>query len=132
VGGLLLTEILKTSPKSHGTLFDLPATVQVAGAFVRESGVGDRCELAGGDFFQAVPPAADVYILKSVLHDWYDEDAGRILKAIRAAARPDTVLLVIDVVIGAPNQEAPAKFGDLNMMVAAGERERTRAAWEQL
>jgi signal recognition particle GTPase len=110
----------------------LPETVQDAGAFVRESRVGDRCELAGGDFFQAVPPAADVYILKSVLHDWYDEDAGRILKAIRAAARPDTVLLVIDVVIGAPNQETPAKFGDLNIVVAAGGRERTRAEWEQL
>ena len=110
----------------------MPATVQDAGAFVRESGVGDRCELAGGDFFQAVPPAADVYILKSVLHDWYDEDAGRILKAIRAAARPDTVLLVIAVVIGAPNQETPAKFGDLNIVVAAGGRERTRAEWEQL
>jgi len=39
------------------------------------------------------------------------------------------VLLVIEQVIAGPNEGAPAKFGDLNMMVAAGGQERTREEW---
>jgi hypothetical protein len=131
-GGLLLTEILKANPGLHGILFDLPDTVDDARAFVADSGVGNRCELVPGDFFKAVPAGADLYLLKSILHDWYDEDSARILMTVRAAARPDSVLLVIEQVIAGPNEGAIGKFGDLNMMIAAGGRERTREEWEDL
>ncbi len=131
-GGLLLTEILKANPGSRGVLFDLPGTVSDAHAFVAASGVAERCELVPGDFFKAVPTGADIYLLKSILHDWYDEDGARIHKTVRAAARPDGVLLVIERVLAGPNEGAPGKFGDLNMMVAAGGRERTREEWEEL
>jgi hypothetical protein len=131
-GGLLLTEILKANAHARGILFDLPATVEDARAFVASSGVGDRCELVSGDFFKAVTPGADVYLLKSILHDWYDKEATAILKTIRAAVRPDSVLLVIERILEGPNEGAIAKFGDLNMMVAAGGRERTREEWEEL
>lgn len=131
-GGLLLTEILKVNPAARGILFDLPTTVDDARAFVAGSGVGDRCELIGGDFFKGVPPGADVYLMKSILHDWYDEEASAILKSIRATARPDSVLLVIEQLLAGPNEGAAAKFGDLNMMVAAGGQERTREEWKEL
>jgi hypothetical protein len=131
-GGLLLTEILKANPGARGILYDLPGTVENARAFVAASGVGERCELVAGDFFKAVPPGADVYLLKSILHDWYDKEAGAILTTVRAAARPDSVLLVIEPVLAGPNEGAPAKFADLNMMVAAGGQERTREEWEKL
>jgi hypothetical protein len=131
-GGLLLTEILKANPGARGTLFDLPETVEDASTFVAASGVGDRCELVSGDFFKAVTPGADIYLLKSILHDWYDEEAGAILKTVRAAARPDSVLLIIEQILAGPNEGAPAKLGDLNMMVAAGGEERTREEWEKL
>jgi hypothetical protein len=131
-GGLLLTEILKANPGARGILFDLPGTVADAKAFVAGSEAGERCELVPGDFFEAVPPGADVYLLKSILHDWYDADATRILRTVRTAARPDSVLLVIEAVLAGPNEGAPAKFGDLNMMVGAGGREREREEWEDL
>ena len=131
-GGLLLTEILKANPRARGVLFDLPGTVKDAQAFVSGSGVDDRCELVAGDFFKTVPSGADVYILKSILHDWYDQEASAILRTIRAAVPPDGVLLVIEQMIPGSNEGAPAKFGDLNMMVAAGGRERTREEWEEL
>jgi hypothetical protein len=131
-GGLLLTQVLKANPGARGILFDLPGTVKDAKTFVAASGVGERCELVPGDFFKTVPSGADVYLLKSILHDWYDEEATAILKTIRAAARPETVLLVIEPVISGPNEGAPAKFADLNMMVAAGGRERTREEWDEL
>lgn len=131
-GGLLLTEILKANPGARGILFDLQGTVDNAREFVAVSGVGERCELVAGDFFKAVPSGADLYLLKSILHDWYDKEAGAILTTVRAAARPDSVLLVIEPVLAGPNDGAPAKFGDLNMMVAAGGQERTREEWEKL
>ena len=117
---------------ARGILFDLPRTVEDARTFVSAAGLGDRCELVAGDFFKAVPPGADVYILKSILHDWYDEDAARILSSVRSAAESNAVLLVIESVIAGPNEGAAAKLGDLNMLVAAGGRERTRDEWEQL
>lgn len=131
-GGLLLTEILKVNPGARGILFDLPATVADARAFVTASEVSNRCELVGGDFFKAVPSGADLYILKSILHDWYDEQATAILKTVRAASRPNSLLLVIERLVEGPNEGAAAKFGDLNMMVAAGGQERTREGWETI
>jgi hypothetical protein len=131
-GGLLLTEILKANPRARGILFDLPDTVDDVRAFVTSSGVADRCDLVAGDFFKSVPAGGDVYLLKSILHDWYDKEASAILKTVRAAAGPKSVLLVIENLIGPPNEGASAKLGDLNMMVAAGGQERTREEWEQL
>jgi hypothetical protein len=131
-GGLLLTEILKSNPRARGILFDLPDTVDDARAFVSASGVGERCELIPGDFFKSVPPGADVYLLKSIIHDWYDKEASAILTTVRGAARPDSALLVIEQILAGPNEGAPAKLGDLNMMVAAGGQERTREEWEKL
>lgn len=131
-GGLLLMEILEANPGARGILFDLQGTVEDARAFVASSGVGERCELVAGDFFKAVPSGAEVYLLKSILHDWYEPEATAILRTIRAAARVDSVLLVIERILGGPNEDAPAKFADLNMMVAAGGQERTREEWEKL
>src|SRR5215211_8400489 len=46
--------------------------------FLERQGVADRCALYPGDLF-ALPPAADLYLLASVLHDWDDDHAARIL-----------------------------------------------------
>ena len=44
----------------------------------------------------AVPSDADVYLLSAILHDWDDERAGAILRSCRAAARPDSRLLIVE------------------------------------
>jgi type VI protein secretion system component VasA len=33
----------------------------------------DRYEVVAGDFFCSVPKGGDAYILKHIIHDWYDE-----------------------------------------------------------
>ena len=53
--------------------------------------VGDRCTFVEGSFFESLP-AADVYVLSTVLHDWGDEAATRILRTIRAHAPPGGAL----------------------------------------
>ncbi len=42
---------------------------------------------------------ADVYLLRSILHDWSDVYCGQILNRLREAARPRSKLVVIDVVL---------------------------------
>jgi hypothetical protein len=129
-GGALIVEILSRNPAVRGVLFDEPHVVADARSYIEQAGLAGRCELVGGSFFETVPGGADAYLLKSVLHDWYDEDAERILKVCRAAMRPDALLLIVERLIGPPNEGAVAKLSDLMMLVAAGGRERTADEWE--
>jgi len=79
--GHLLRGILEQTPAASGILFDLPHVIREAAA--HESA---RLRLQPGDFFADALPTADAYLLMEVIHDWNDEDASRILAAVRRAA----------------------------------------------
>ena len=134
--GQLLCSILAANPSLEGVLFDMAhATEQLASHFVA-AGVAERCELATGDFFKAVPQGADVYLLKSILHDWDDERCRMILCNCRRAMHPAARLLIVeriasDRVSASPHDQAVAR-SDLNMMVANGGCERTQTAYLDL
>src|SRR5512133_2267272 len=104
--GAFLGAVLDANPGTRGILFDQPHVVE--GAVV-----GERCEVIGGSFFDAVPEGADAYLLKAVLHDWDDDDAVRILRRCRDAIAPGGALLVVERELGAPNENADAEFADL-------------------
>ena len=53
-------------------------------------------QVVGGDFFEAVPAEGDAYILRQILHDWYNADAVRILEQCRAAMKPSGRVLVVE------------------------------------
>ena len=72
-----------------------------------------------------MPAGGDAYVLKAIVHDWEDEESVAILRACREAIAPGGALLVVERLLGAPNERPEAKFSDLNMMVAPGGRERT-------
>ena len=129
-GGLghLLKAILKSSPKSHGVLFDQP---HVIGRVEADEAIGSRLRSQGGDFFRGPLPPCDAYIVMEVLHDWTDKQSQQILHQIRKAAPDLAKLLVVETVL--PNESASAAdkgehFGnhlDINMLVLTGGRERT-------
>lgn len=121
VGGgdsTLLHGILTANPQSRGILFDLPEVV--AGATVLQSGpVATRCECIEGNFFDAVPTGADLYILKSIIHDWDDQEALNILQHCRRVIPPQGRLLLIGGVMTSPHDTPPPPsiaFTDLVMM----------------
>lgn len=122
--GALLAAILARYPALQGVLFDQPHVVAKAGEAVTSVGVGDRCRVVAGDFFEAVP-AADAHLLKSILHDWADAEATAILRSCRAAVAPDGALLVVERELGPPNERPEAKLIDLLMLVVPGGQERT-------
>lgn len=130
--GSLLAAILKANPDSKGILFDLPPAAAAARERMETEGLIERCELAGGDFFESVPQGGDVYILKSIIHDWDDERALAILKNIHQSMKADGKLLLVETVIPPGNEPSPAKLGDLHMMVMTGGCERSRAEFDAL
>ncbi len=131
-GGVLLAIILARHPEARGVLFDAPHIVHDSRTFIEQAGLLDRCRLDGGSFFEKVPAGGDVYLMKSILHDWNDDDAVRILLTCHAAVRSDTPLLVIERIVAPPNEGFDVKFSDLNMFVAPGGRERTVEEWRAL
>ena len=130
--GALLAEILSRHAQLKGILFDLPSVVAGARPVLEEAGVADRCQALPGDMFTAVPEGGDAYLIKSVLMDEDDDNAIRILRACRSAMQPSAKLLVIERLLGEPNQAPEAKFSDLTMMLITGGRERQPAEFRAL
>jgi C-methyltransferase len=72
-----------------------------------------------------VPPDGDLYLLKQILHDWDDAHCLVLLKNIHWPAKPQSKLLVVDMVV--PDQPEPSlvPLPDLAMLVLLGGRERS-------
>ena len=130
--GALLGHILAHYPSARGTLFDQPHVLTVAAEVLRGSNVADRCEIVAGSFFESVPSGGDVYLLKFILHDWEDEPAAAILRTCRAAMEKGARLLVIERLLGPPNEGRDGKFSDLHMLVNVAGYERSRDEFEAL
>jgi hypothetical protein len=130
--GRLLAAILESAPQAKGLLFDLPHVVAKAPALLHKSGVDKRVQIIGGSFFDSVPAGADAYVLKNVIHDWPDADAARILRTVRAAARPGARVLLIEFVIPDHDRNFHGKWIDLEMLVVADARERTGGEYRRL
>lgn len=130
--GRLLAAILETAPKARGVLFDLPEVVAGAPELLRKYGVDDRVRIEEGSFFDFAPKGGDAYVLKNVIHDWPEDDAVRILKNVRSAARAGTRLLLCEFVIPEHDRDFHGKWVDIEMLVVAGARERTADEYRRL
>jgi hypothetical protein len=132
-GGGLLAAVLNARPGLEGILFDQPHVIHDAEATLRAAGCASRAELMGGDFFAEVPVRADLYLLKSIIHDWDDDRAGRILANCRAAMPEHARLLLIERVLPEQAlQDVSTIMIDLHMLAVTGGRERSLAEFEAL
>lgn len=127
-----LVRILQAHPHLSGTVVDLPHVRDGALAAIEAAGLTDRCNFVAGDFFEAVPPAGDVYVLSAILHDWDDAAAEEILRTVRAAMGPEARLVLAESVVRAGNEPDEAMILDLHMLVALGGRERSEDQWRAL
>jgi O-methyltransferase len=123
--GALLAELLRRVPGLRGIVFDLPETVR------DEAALGNRCTFVEGSFFDEVP-AGDVYILATVLHDWDDDAARRILGTVRRSAPPHARVLVLEAVVPPGNEPHGSKWLDLLLLALGAGRERTEDEWRAL
>ncbi len=108
--------------------------IVVAGAqeVLRDLGVEDRCRIVGGSFFDSIPADGEAYVLTSVIHDWDDLEADRILSVCRRCIPGGAVLILVERVLAPPNQGLDDKVSDLNMLINPGGMERSGEEFETL
>ena len=124
--GTQIASILDAFPRSNGVVFDLP---HVAADAIRH----ERLKVVEGNFFEWVPPDADAYLLRFILHDWSDEKAAAILRAVRRSMKPSATLILAELLIPEGPGQDFSKWTDLHMMVIfPGARERTHAEFDEL
>jgi hypothetical protein len=135
VGGGLGTNLaaaLDRYTAMRGLLFDRPHVIERARPRLEAAGIAGRCAVEGGDFFDAIPRGADLYLLCHILHDWDDAKAGLILDNLRRAMEAGAKLLLVEYVLPEGDGASFGKWLDLHMMVAIGGLERTEAEYRRL
>ena len=130
--GALLAAILKAYPQAYGVLFDQGSVIDRARNVMDYAGVADRCAMTPGNFFEAVPEGGDIYVLKSILHDWDDRQSITILKKCLEVMKRGSRLLVIERVVPEGNEPSEAKLFDINMLVVTGGLERTEREYRKI
>nr|WP_246543920.1 methyltransferase [Ancylobacter dichloromethanicus] len=129
-GGSLLQALMQANPALNGIVLDLPSVIEQVREQPLDREIASRLSFVPGSFFDAVP-AADLYILRHILHDWSDAECAVILRNCRASARPGAHLMLIELTMA----RQPSGFAcqvDLTMLIAAGGRERQPAEYDRL
>jgi len=129
--GHFIIAILDQYPEIEGAVYDSPEVIEKTKLETPEL-VRRGCKLLDGDFFKSVPKGADVYILKSIIHDWTDEESLTILKNVNAAMDTSGRLLLVEIVGTAPNNFDYAKWMDVAMFLMTGGQERTLEEYQKL
>ncbi|KAK0205287.1 S-adenosyl-L-methionine-dependent methyltransferase [Desarmillaria ectypa] len=108
IGSMSLV-LAKTFPKLKIVVEDRPQLVSDAEPYWRsnlpEALESGRVRLVAHDMFTPQPDlgnAVDVFVLRGILHDWANSYAAQILSHLRAAAGPQTKLVVIDIILEYP------------------------------
>ncbi len=128
--GRLLTSILKKYSSLTGTLFDSPSALRNLKV---DPSVSERMQVTEGSFFHEVPPGANAYILRRILHDWNDKHALAILEKVRHAMKPGARLLIIEQAAPGEGQSHNTWTAlDMLMMLLAGGKERTEGEFQAL
>ena len=134
--GTLMAAILAVNAGVRGTVFDLPIGLAEAPQKLAEAGVAARCDVVAGDFFCAVPEAADAYVLKYVIHDWDDEQSVAILRNCCKAMHQASKILLIERVMPERMEATPIHqritMADMNMLAMPGGQERTEQEYRNL
>ncbi|HEY6492644.1 MAG TPA: methyltransferase [Trebonia sp.] len=129
--GALLHLLLEANPDLRGIVFDRPNVVPDAIEAAEKRGLADRTEVIGGDFFAGVP-AADLYLVKMIMHDWDDDGCVTILRNIRTAMNPGARVAVVEMLVGNPSDPGPAALMDMNMLAVVPGQERSLAEYDAL
>ncbi|KAL9712332.1 hypothetical protein Ac2012v2_003569 [Leucoagaricus gongylophorus] len=151
--GSISTQLAKCYPTLRFILQDLPGELEIAEHKVwpqrcPEAIQQKRISFIPLNFFKESPEkGCDIYFLKSVLHDWHDEDCVKIMKSVRAAMTNQSRVLIHEFIVQPVYRVPESKAGclqapepllpnygdgrlrqytmDINMMTLLNGRERT-------
>lgn len=103
-----------------------------------QAAVARRIRLEEHDFFGPQPVVdADVYLLRTIIHDWPDAESVQILQQLARVLKPGARILIMDMVIPVPDSgsrtlEAALRQKDLAMMLTFNAKEREADDWYAL
>ncbi len=123
--GHLIGAILDQTPGARGIVFDQAHVV-------KDAVLHDRMTAVPGSFFVDPLPEADCYVLSNIVHDWADDEARAILRAVREAAGTQSTLLLMEFVVPEDDQGFEATDIDIDMLILVGGRERTEREYGDL
>jgi acetylserotonin O-methyltransferase len=120
-------------PQLSAVVFDLPRVTALARENIARSGLEDRVTTHDGDFFAGELPAADLYTVGRILHDWDDDRAGVLLRSVMRCLPPGGGLLIAEKLL---NEDGvgplAANMQSLNMLVVTEGRERSLSQFEEM
>lgn len=116
---------------------DLPEVQKAFQAYVPHD-LTTRVTFQPHDFFNPQSMAAEVYFLKSILHDWPDKYAIEILRNLLPNLKPGGRIVLCEIV--SPPAQVPLprpvrqimSAADLQMLVAFNSLDRTMEDWQAL
>jgi predicted transcriptional regulator/predicted O-methyltransferase YrrM len=123
--GTLTAVILNANPKMQAILFDREDVVVGAQQVLEGAGVADRCQIVGGNFFDAVLPDGDLYLISRVLLNWDDTDAIKILTNCYQAMTVKDRLVVVDFMLPKGQMSPFIGLSSLNVFIMGGTFMRT-------
>ena len=123
--GHLIRAILEQTPGARGIVFDQAHVV-------KDALLHDRMTAVAGSFFDDPIPEADCYVLSNIVHDWADDEARAILRAVREAAGTDSTLLLMEFLVPEGDEGFEATDIDIDMLILVGGRERTEREYREL
>ncbi|OAG06626.1 putative O-methyltransferase [Paraphaeosphaeria sporulosa] len=133
--GAITTAILRHFPTMTAVVQDLPNVIESNKV---PHDLEGRLKLMSHDMFSPQPLLdADVYLLRSVLHDWSDKYCIRILRSIIPALKSGSKVILNEVCMPAPkvlsaSQERLLRGYDLTMKQLFNSKERDAKEWESL
>ncbi|MEU1301489.1 methyltransferase [Streptomyces shenzhenensis] len=121
--GDFVLALMEADPELRGQVLDLPHVVESARGEADKRGLSGRLSAVGGDFFVEVPPA-DLYLVKTILHDWDDDQCTTILRNCRSAVNEGGRALVVEMVVGEIGKPDLATLSDMAMLTSTNGMER--------
>ncbi len=132
--GAFVSQLVSLYPQLTCTLFDLPGVAELANAYIEKSGLSNKINALGGNFFQGeLPKGADVATLIRVIFDHDDSRVAILLRNVFNALEPGGSLILAEPMAGTPGQEAmgDAYFGFYLLAMGRG-RPRTQGEISQM
>jgi acetylserotonin N-methyltransferase len=120
-------------PNLRAVVFDLEQAVPLAQEMIAGTPVADRIQVTAGDFFVDPLPAADLFAMGRIVHDWSASKVRTLLRRVYEALPPSGGLLIAEKLL-LENKSGPgwALMQSLNMLTCTEGKERTLTEYESL
>lgn len=133
--GNLLIELLKVNKNITGKIYDSIYFESNTQNSLYNLSIEKRISRIGCNFFKKIKLNSQVILLKSVLHNWNDLDALKILKNINMSMPINSKIFIIERIIDknkAHENKSHILFLDLTMMFVHDGKERTLSEFKEM